>query len=140
MNNDVFNELACRYAQAVDRRDAAAIASLFADDAELHMPGNALVGVEQIAGIAQMLSDMFECTQHRMGNQVVNVDGETASGEAYCTASHVRLKDGKREVEDWAIRYQDEFVLQQDQWRYKRRELVIDWVEIRPAMAFGEQF
>ena len=140
MSNEVFNDLVCRYAQAVDRRDATAIRNLFVDDAEVHMPGNALIGIEQIVGIAQMLTDMFECTQHRMGNLVVNVKGDSAAGEAYCTASHLRVKDGVREVEDWAIRYQDEFVLQQGEWRYKRRELIIDWVEIRPVMAFGEQF
>ena len=53
----------------------------------------------------------------------------------------MRLKeDGSREVEDWNIRYQDRFVCIDSIWLFEQRELVVDWVEIRPAMLFGEQF
>lgn len=144
-----FLTLAYSYAQACDRKDVELLLSTLAVDAEIVMPGNIMSGHKQLAGVPSMLAEMFESTQHKVFNQTVVIDGdldggsddETAKGETYCTASHIRLlDDGKREVEDWAIRYQDEYVKTEGRWIFTRRELLIDWVEVRPVMAFGEQF
>ncbi len=144
-----FLTLAYSYAQACDRKDVELLLSTLAADAEIVMPGNIMSGHDQLAGVPSMLADMFESTQHKVFNQTVvlnsgaddGLDEESAKGETYCTASHIRLlDDGKREVEDWAIRYQDEYVKTEGRWIYTRRELLIDWVEVRPVMAFGEQF
>jgi hypothetical protein len=32
----------------------------------------------------------------------------------------------------WAIRYQDEWQRDGDDWRFTRRELIVDWEELRP--------
>lgn len=136
-----LQQLTVLYAQAVDRRDSDLLVSLLSVDAELIAPGVNLSGSAELAGITPMLAEMFECTQHRVFNQTFKINGDTASGETYCSASHIRLSDGgERELEEWAIRYQDKFVKNNGQWLFQRRELLIDWVEVRPAMAFGEQF
>ena len=128
-----FQALALRYAQASDRRDADALLALFAQQGVIEMPGMQLVGHEQLATVPGILAGMFVATQHKVHNVLVEIDGEQAQGEVYCTASHLRETDQGLEVEDWAIRYQDQYALQEGQWRYQRRELVIDWVERRPA-------
>lgn len=136
-----LRSLSLDYARAVDRRDKVLLLSLLSDDAQIIMPGTTLAGEEAFASIPDTLSAMFESTQHKVHNQTVNINGNVAHGETYCTASHLRRReDGKLEVEDWAVRYQDEFIKLDERWLIKVRELVIDWVEIRPAMAFGEQF
>lgn len=142
-SDDYFQlqQLGNLYAQAVDRLDSELLISLLTDDAILIAPGVNLQGSDELAGITTMLEEMFECTQHRVFNQTFKIEGDSASGEAYCSANHIRLSDdGERELEEWAIRYQDDFVKSNGQWLFKRRELLIDWVEVRPAMAFGEQF
>jgi uncharacterized protein (TIGR02246 family) len=140
-DNTAIKNLALAYAQAVDRRDTVLLLSLFSDEAEIVMPGSCLKGKAELAGIATMLEQMFESTQHKVFNHRAEINGDTATAETYGTASHLRLlENGKREVEDWAVRYQDKLVKHNGEWLFSRRELVIDWVEVRPAMAFGEQF
>ena len=128
-----FHALAQRYAQASDRRDADALLGLFASDGVIEMPGTQLEGHEQLATVPGILEGMFIATQHKVHNVLVDVDGDRASGEVYCTASHLRETEQGLEVEDWAIRYQDQYMQHNGQWVYSRRELVIDWVERRPA-------
>tara|TARA_B100000767_G_scaffold212825_1_gene200109 strand:- start:1770 stop:2210 length:441 start_codon:yes stop_codon:yes gene_type:complete len=133
--------LTARYAEAADRRDVNLLLSTVTADAEVVMPGSAMKGHEVLSGIPAILDSMFEKTQHKIFNQTLSINGNRAEGETYCTASHLRVKeDGTREVEDWAIRYQDRLVCVDAVWLFERRELVVDWVEIRPAMLFGEQF
>ncbi len=133
--------LTARYAQAADRRDVTMLLSTLTVDAEVIMPGSSIKGHEALGGIPAILDSMFEQTQHKIFNQTLSINGDRAEGETYCTASHLRLKeDGSREVEDWNIRYQDRFVCIDSIWLFEQRELVVDWVEIRPAMLFGEQF
>ena len=133
--------LTARYAQAADRRDAAMLLSTLTVDAEVIMPGSSMKGHEALGAIPAILDSMFEKTQHKIFNQTLSINGDRAEGETYCMASHLRLKEGgSREVEDWNIRYQDRFVCIDSIWLFEQRELVVDWVEIRPAMLFGEQF
>ena len=133
--------LTARYAQAADSRDVPMLLSTLTVDAEVVMPGSSIKGHEALGGIPAILGSMFEQTQHKILNQTLSINGDYAEGETYCTASHLRLKeDGSREVEDWNIRYQDRFVCINSIWLFEKRELVVDWVEIRPAMLFGEQF
>ncbi len=140
-NSNPFYDLACRYAQAVDRRNKELLLPLFAVDAKILAPGGIEVnGHEDLAGMPEMMAKMFECTQHKIFNQTISIQNDTATGETYCTASHIKVVDGKREVEDWAIRYQDQYVKIDGQWLFQRRELIVDWVEVRPAMIYGEQF
>lgn len=133
--------LTARYAEAADRRDVAMLLSTLTEQAEVIMPGSTMKGHDVLGGIPAILDSMFEQTQHKIFNQTLSIEVDHAEGETYCTASHLRLKDdGSREVEDWAIRYQDRFVCVNAVWLFERRELIVDWVEVRPAMLFGEQF
>ncbi len=128
-----FHVLALRYAQASDRRDGDALLALFDSQGVIEMPGMRLEGHEQLASVPGILANMFVATQHKVHNVLVDTDGDRAQGEVYCTASHLRENEQGLEVEDWAIRYQDEYIREGEQWRYLRRELVVDWVERRPA-------
>lgn len=126
-----LRELADRYARAVDRRDWALAATLFTEDCVLQGPGYELVGREKIlAGLR--LIDRYSATQHSVHNQLVEVEGDRASGETYCTAHHVYARDGRPRMLDWGIRYQDRCVRERGAWRYAHRELLLDWAQDLP--------
>jgi uncharacterized protein (TIGR02246 family) len=126
-----LRELAFRYARAVDRRDWALAASLFTEDCVLQGPGYELVGRAKILAGLRVI-ERYSATQHSVHNQLVEVDGDRATGETYCTAHHVYARDGRPRMLDWGIRYQDRCVREAGAWRYQRRDLLLDWSQDLP--------
>ncbi|MEM5275474.1 nuclear transport factor 2 family protein [Cupriavidus taiwanensis] len=126
-----IHALTCRYAQAVDRRDFSTLAELFTADARLSGPGFHMEGPQAIAkGMAEL--GQYRATQHHVHQQLVDIHGDTATGETYCVANHVYQQDGVQRKLDWGIRYQDRFERLQGQWRIAARELVVDWTQDLP--------
>ena len=129
-----LQELAYRYARAVDRREYAAFAALFTADGVLCGPGYEMKGRAEIArGIA--LIEQYASTQHCVHNQLVEVRGDAASGETYCVARHVYERAGVPRKLDMGVRYQDEYRRESTGWRIARRELVLDWTQDLPLKA-----
>ena len=126
-----LRELAYRYARAVDRRDWTLAEELFTPECVLVVPGYELVGRDRIlAGLR--LIDRYAATQHDVHNQLVEVSGDRASGETYCTAHHLYERDGRPRKLSWGIRYQDCCRREAGAWRYERRELLLDWSQDLP--------
>ncbi|WP_454737303.1 nuclear transport factor 2 family protein [Cupriavidus necator] len=126
-----IHALTCRYAQAVDRRDFPKLAELFTPDARLSGPGFHMDGPQAIVdGMASL--GQYRATQHHVHHQLVELDGDTASGETYCIANHLYEQGGVPRKLDWGIRYQDRFVRWHGQWRIAARELVVDWTQDLP--------
>jgi len=126
-----IRELACRYARAVDRRDWALARSLFSDDAVLVGPRFELVGLEAILrGLRSV--ERYRATFHAVVNQLVEIQGDEASGETYCLANHLLERDGQARKLDWGIRYQDRYRRVDGAWRIARRELIVDWEQDLP--------
>jgi ketosteroid isomerase-like protein len=129
-----LRSLADRYAQAVDRRDAAALLALFAPGAVVvlpppmarRLPSAELVGHGQIATLIDGVRN-FVRTRHVVTQQVVDVRGDTASGEIYCEAHHILGSDERIRDLVLALRYLDSFARVDAGWRFTRRELVLDW-------------
>jgi uncharacterized protein (TIGR02246 family) len=123
-------QLACRYAEAVDRRDAEALTSVFAADGIIERPGSLWQGHEQLRGIIARLNTLYAGTFHTVRNQTVTIAGDAAEGETYCVAMHMMPPgDGPPKRMDMGIRYQDQFVRQGGTWLFARRQLIVDWVE-----------
>jgi hypothetical protein len=76
--------------------------------------------------------ERFSATFHAVHNQLVELDGDRASGETYCIASHLYERDGRQRKLDWGIRYQDLYVRSEGAWRFARRELCVDWEQDLP--------
>jgi len=128
-----LQELSARYARAVDRRDYAAFVALFASDGVLCGPGYEMKAHAEIdKGIR--LIEQYETTQHCVHNQLVDVRGDTASGETYCVARHVYTRDGMKRKLDMGVRYQDQYRRDAGAWRLTRRELVLDWTQDLPLV------
>lgn len=126
-------ELAVAYAQAVDRRDAPALAMLFTPDARVYLPAG-MTGRDAPATSVAVNEVLWPLTQwvrtrHVVMQQriVVAADGASASGECYAEAHHVKVKDGGARDLVLHVRYLDRFACADGDWRFAARELVVDW-------------
>lgn len=129
-----LQELSNRYARAVDRRDYAAFVALFAANGVLCGPGYAMTAHAEIERGIRLI-EQYEATQHCVHNQLVEVRGDTASGETYCVARHIYERGGVKRKLDMGVRYQDEYRRERSGWRFTRRELVLDWTQDLPLTA-----
>jgi hypothetical protein len=132
------------YALCADRVDNEGAAALFAPDGVLRIcergkaePVRMRTGREEIAAAFKGL-DRYEVTMHVVANHVVEIDGDTATGETYCLAHHVRPvetgggPDGRADYV-MHIRYLDRYVRLSEGWRIAERELQVEFTEDRPV-------
>jgi hypothetical protein len=126
------------YALGADRRSKDHWRSVLADDIEIVGPGFAMQGLEANLGSIDHLAHAFTATRHVIHDQHVTVSGDEAQGETRCTAEH-RLTgpDGSDVLLVWAIRYQDRWRRDASGWKFVRRELLVDWEELRPVHNVG---
>ena len=119
-----------RYCRGVDRGDGELVMSALHPDATLDlgrgpMPAAALAeGVTKIAAAG---------TMHFIGNEYVEVDGDTAYGETYFI-SYATLTDsgepGKLAIRARGGRYLDRWERRDGEWKIARRVLVDEWSRI----------
>ena len=128
---ECFRDLATRYAQAADRNRADLLDAIMADDVVIEGPGFVLNGRAEVRGFPAMLAQRFRGTRHLVHNQAIDVDGDRASGETYCTASHLLRESAQVLV--WHLRYQDVFRRVDGDWCFARRTIVLDWTETKPV-------
>lgn len=137
--NAELEALSGRYGLAIDRRDRAALLSVFHSDAQMRVlqPGRepgVLRGHDQLGRLTAIIT-RWPRTMHLMAQGLYEVDGEEASGEAYCTAHHFSSQvagEGRDHV--MYIRYQDHYrVGAEGQWQIAHRTVVVDATEDRPV-------
>lgn len=132
---DELKHLVQLYASAMDRSEPELLREILTEDIVLVGPGFAVNGIDAACAVPAGLKERFVATRHVVHNQSVTIDGDSAEGETYSTASHVsHSESGEAQVLVWEIRYQDQFRKDDGQWRISRRELLIDWTETRPIM------
>lgn len=80
--------------------------------------------------LAQRFGDFlarFETVYHINGQQVVNIDGDTATGTAYCQVVLVANEGGKRTMLTQGVRYNDEYVKRDGRWLIAHRTSHFVW-------------
>jgi uncharacterized protein (TIGR02246 family) len=130
-----LRQLVDAYALAVDRRDVAAVAALFADqgrlvsrlqfpagDGELVRQGRDEIATAIAAGL-----ERYVRTTHVVGGQIVQLDGDRARGDTVCLAHHVYDKGDARRLLVMAVRYTDTYARCPDGWCFTERQLDLDW-------------
>jgi hypothetical protein len=135
MDNDdivALNQLAYRYAKAVDACDVALFQSVFTPDGRLHsyhpgagQPFADLTGHAQLAVVPDTMRGMYGATTHMMTNHLVEIDGDSATGEVLCTARHL---EGASSI-NVIIRYIDSYARQHGAWRIADRQIRFLWSE-----------
>ena len=137
-----IRELVDAYAYCADRRDATGQMSLFTEDTDflVYMDVSNSTPAQHIQGRAALAPvfdelNAYEATMHFNGQSTTELDGDHASGVAYCLAHHVKVDGSERSLMIAAIRYLDTFVKHDGIWYFSQRKLMVDWTESRPLNA-----
>ncbi len=112
------------YAKSLDRRDYAALRNVFTPDAVGVYGGKTYNGIDEITGL--MVHALTQCaaTQHLLGAQDIQVDGDRATASTYLQAIHIGVNKGfEGRMMTFYGEYVDRLVRTQDGWRIARREL-----------------
>jgi SnoaL-like domain len=134
-----IRELVETYAHCADRRDAKGQMALFTTDthfvvymnAKEPKPSQELHSREALAPVFADLN-RYDATTHFVGQSTIfTLDGDRATGEAYCLAHHVMADAGKRRLMIASLRYLDTFAKIDGAWFFAERLLYLDWLEER---------
>lgn len=133
-----IRKLQVRYCRACDRADFDLLRSCFHPDATTDY-GYFGGDVDQFIASAREQIPGFVITTHNTGNQLVEVDGDSAWAEHYTVATHrIAAGDGAPERDlVTAIRYIDRLEKRDGEWRILRRRLVLDWARTDPVPEGG---
>jgi hypothetical protein len=112
--------------------------ALFSEDTEFLVymdssnptPTQHLRGRAALAPVFDQLN-IYAATMHFNGQSTTVLDGDSASGVAYCMAHHIAVDGSVRSLMVAAIRYLDTFVKQDGTWYFRQRKLMVDWTETR---------
>ena len=112
-------ELTIRYATAIDSRQYQLLSTVFTADAELdYGEVGRWTGVAEVTEFMDLAHAGAANTMHRMSNQVIAVDGDTATARTYVDAL-ILGPDGSG-VNAIGF-YDDEAVRTADGWRISKR-------------------
>jgi hypothetical protein len=132
-----IRELIETYAHCADRRDARGQMALFTADTRFVVymnandpkPSQEFQSRETLAPVFAELN-RYEATTHFVGQStILTLASDRATGEAYCLAHHVAIKDGNRRLMLASLRYHDTFVKIDGAWLFAERLLYVDWVD-----------
>jgi len=137
-----IRELVEAYAHCADRRDANGQMSLFTEDTHFVVYMNAKdrapsMELHSREALAPVFADLnkYDATTHFVGQSTIfTLTAERATGEAYCLAHHVTVKDGKRGLMIASLRYLDTCVKIDGSWLFIERRLYVDWLEERALL------
>jgi len=132
---DEIREVLYRLARGTDRCDAALIESCYHEDAYDDHGGFQGRGDEFAKWVIETLPEHFATTMHSLANSHIDVEGDTAFSETYCTAHHVMHPDENGVIRDsvMGLRYVDRFEKRNDKWLIAQRVCVYDWTYIVEA-------
>lgn len=123
-----IKDLHIRFCRANDRRDEELMLSCFHPDAvvELHKP----YPIAEFVAFGNQMLSRYTVTWHNTGNQLVEVDGDTAWAEHYTISSHrIAEGDGGPERDFIAFgRYIDRVERRGGEWKFARRKMLLDYV------------
>jgi hypothetical protein len=127
-DKQAIRELVLRYCRAIDRRDFALLATLYAEDSEDdHGAWFKGSGPDFVAWVPSILEQML-ATSHQVFNHLVAVEGDYAEGEVYVQAYHLtRGADGKLVKVIGGGRYLDKYCFRDGSWLFAARKIVPDY-------------
>lgn len=139
-----LHDLAFRYGQAVDDRDAEMLASVFTRDGLIRGHGQAGVRYAGAAGWKTMIAEVtasFDRTMHNVHNQTFDIaeDG-TVTGLTTGIASHIlpsRSEGDNLCLLDFAMRYYNRYAVEDGVWKFAERSMEVVWVETRQVKPYS---
>ena len=132
---DTFSNLA-------DIKDIDRQVLLFTEDATVESrtgdaPGDPLKGRKQIGDTFRSFLSGFETVYHINGQQTVSIQGDTASGTAYCLVVLIGRQNDAASKTTMGVRYADEYVRRNGSWLISKRVSNFMWRETTPMAGGG---
>lgn len=118
-----------RYCRGVDRRDPDMIRSTYHPDAydDHGTYKGDLDGF--ITFVDREVYSRFRTTMHKLGQALIEIDGDVATSECYAICHHVQAENGQDTSDSvMGIRYLDRLERRNGEWRIARRELRWEWI------------
>jgi 3-phenylpropionate/cinnamic acid dioxygenase small subunit len=129
--DDIAAVVLC-YATGIDRRDWTLFRSIFTEDCEVDYGEiGAWKGANAVTEFMQQAHALAGHTMHRLTNQVITVDGDSAQARTYVDAL-IMLADNSSGVNAAGF-YDDEFVRTEQGWQIARRR----FTQVRVAPVGG---
>lgn len=128
----LLKELVDKVSILGDRKDFLSQVKLFAENAvsETYAGGVAILklkGREEMAEAFGNFLASIEIVNHFNGQQVVNLDGDKASGTCYCHITLIGNEEGKKKKTAILAIYQDEYIREHSNWLIKKRIGTFIW-------------
>ena len=136
-----IRDVLIRYTRGIDRADDDLVRSCYWPDAH-DDHGEYQGGLDGFIEFLATMRAYFARTMHFVGNQLVEVDGDTAHAESYCVAYHRREAHDGKPAHDlvMGLRYVDRMERRDGEWRIADRVCAFDWNrrdEVTGEWAFG---
>lgn len=131
-----LKELVDNFSILADRKDVDAQVLLFTEDGIVEFyNGNErqgeVKGRKQIGEAFAPYLALFETVYHINGQQTVNINGDKATGIAYCQVVLIGNRDGKKTMTIEGVYYNDEYVRRDGKWLIAKRESHFMWRDQR---------
>jgi hypothetical protein len=117
------------YSRGIDRRDWDLVRSCFTADALIE-GSRATAPVDDYIAQLRPGVEYFPVTMHFMGNQLIDVDGDSGEVDTYAVAYHWKSEQAGGEHPEnvvVGIRYHDTVVRHGDGWLISHRHVDPDW-------------
>lgn len=112
---------------AIDRKDWDAYADAFAEDGEFEIMGQRRKGREEIAAGPRRDLARYDGLQHLVMNELVDVDGDRATGSWYAIAVHIPDASDPGTHADVGLRYRFQAARQAGEWRFTEAVIQVIW-------------
>lgn len=130
-----IQDLINAYSHCADMRQAHQQAELFTENAVVKsFNGKDTIAIQTVQGRKALeeafhVLQQYDVTTHFNGQSIIKINGDTATGEVYCLAHHI--KNAEKSLLIMSIRYHDTYVKQKGKWFFSERDLYIDWTDKR---------
>ena len=121
-----IRDVMVRYARGLDRRDFDLVTSCFTSDAYADYRGHKTSGIDNIIQYLRRI-DRFQRTMHFMGDQFIEIYGDTAEVETYAIDYLWYAVDGIQYISTGGLRYSDKMLRREGKWLIYHRVMHLDW-------------
>jgi len=126
LDRAAIHDVMLRYARGVDRRDLDLVAACFLQDASYEGALASGTIAEALVRLRERMT-RYDSTMHFIGNQLVELDGDTANSETYAVAYHRLTGDSRGKLFTVGVRYLDELIRDANGWRIRARVVKMEW-------------
>lgn len=131
LDKQAIREAVMRYCRGVDRCDADLIRSAYHPDARDEQAAATHTGETIGRYLAGALPKIMAATNHNVGTQNIEIDGDQAAVETYMQGNHLLLD--KRRM-NTRVRYLDRFERRNGEWKIIHRRTITESMDVSPAV------